>query len=112
VPIFLVSAIAVTVIVSGLDRGLSYNAQQQLRVAKNLVARAVHDLDEPATALASSAELRQALDALDALAALEVRPASDAGDASDARNQVRQWALRQRGNAIRDACRCSTLAAP
>lgn len=62
VPIFLVSAIAVTVIVSGLDRGLSHNAQQQLRVAKNLVSRAVQGLDEPAAVLAASAELSQALD--------------------------------------------------
>lgn len=62
VPIFLVSAIAVTVIVSGLDRGLSHNAQQQLRVAKNLVARAVQGLDEPAAVLAASGELSRALD--------------------------------------------------
>lgn len=63
VPIFLVSAIAVSVIVSSLDRGLSHDAQQQVRVAKNLVARSVEGLGEPATALAKSAELVRALDA-------------------------------------------------
>jgi signal transduction histidine kinase/HAMP domain-containing protein len=62
VPIFLVSAIAVSVIVSSLDRGLAHDAQQQVRVAKNLVARSVEGLGEPASALAKSAELARALD--------------------------------------------------
>ncbi|MEZ4359885.1 MAG: ATP-binding protein [Kofleriaceae bacterium] len=61
VPVGLVSVLSVTVIVSSLDRGLRHDALQQLRVARNQMARAVDQVGDATGALAGNASLSVAI---------------------------------------------------